>query len=337
MIKKSIIFLAISIILGFCILILAPIRIISSDLSSYGKIEDEFSIIYAPSSPTSTQGLYLNVDVGDIEVRYVYPPINYVMKIEMELNMMGVNLSGKSLSDIFTISQQNTSSSLNLTVLLKTNSWFDDSLVIIQNLKIIVYLNADFLHNIYCNVNYEGNFEIQVPWDITIKNIHVEVNEGNILFSFLYCIISGNITGVVGFGDIELIANDVKYTQNNRWTLINDDGIIRFNIIQNRAMEANLTGTGKTKNGEIKIQYRDSSPNIGAKFTFNNYTGTWGGIFNTWEGFPEDPESFYDLPNVGYIFTSFDFQTIENYNLSLYKPFTSGGYSVNLSSIPVNP
>ena len=101
-------------------------------------------------------------------------------------------------------------------------------------------------------------------------------------------------------------------------------------------MEANLTGIGKTQIGEIRIIYRDTSPDIGARFTFHNYSGGWGGSYNTWVGFPESPESFYDFPDVGYIFKSFDFPAKNHFNISLYKDEDFGEYSVNLSSIPFN-
>ena len=149
----------------------------------------------------------------------------------------------------------------------------------------------------------------------------------------------GYVTGFTGSGDIELKANNVLYAQNNFWTLKNDEGLIKFNIIQSRSMDANLTGTGKTDIGEIKIIYRDNSPDIGARFTFHNYSGRWDVIshpYDTWVGFPEIPESFYDFPDVGYIFTSFDFPTKNNFNISLYKTLFSGEYSVDLSSIPFN-
>jgi len=199
--EKRIIFYMFSIVLGFGILIYIPINIISIDLSSYGKIEQTVSHIYAPSSPTSTQDLNLAIDVGDIEIKYAYPPINYIMKIDMVLQMVGINLSGKSFSDIFTVLWQNTNSSLNLTLFLKSNSWFDKSLIKKGSLEIILFLNADYLFNINTDTKYEGNFELKVPWNLSLNNVDVNITRGNIIFDFNHCVLEGNITGIVDYED----------------------------------------------------------------------------------------------------------------------------------------
>ncbi|MFX1280211.1 MAG: hypothetical protein ACFFA3_12405 [Promethearchaeota archaeon] len=329
MIKKSVIIYMFSIILGFGILIFIPIKIISIDLSSYGKIEQTVSHIYAPSSPTSIQDLNLDIDVGDIKVGYVYPPINYVIKIDLSLEMEGINLTGKSISDIFIFTWQNTSTVLNLTLFLKDNNWFDKSLVLSKNLEIIVSLNAFYLFNINTNVNYEGGFDLKVPWNLSLNNIDVNVTDGNILFDFNNCILEGNVTGIVNHenGYIELKANNIELARNSYWNLKNLKGDIKYNITQEKEMGANVSSVCETDLGKITVLYKDTSPEVGAIFYFhgtNNHEGIWEGFNDR----SEIDEGKWWLSR--FIYDSFDFPTNSNYNISLFRNFYGQDYTFNL-------
>ena len=283
--------------------------------------------------------LNINLDVGEIAIKYEYAPVDYHVKIELNIEMVSRNNLGKSYLDYFTEPNWlNSSQSLTFNMFLKANAfekWFESSFWIKQRINLIVILDPNILFNINTTIRERGDFNLEVEGGIEINNVNVNINNGNIFYNFIYCMIQGNLTGLITTGDIKLKINNVKYSQNNFWNFINNEGLITFDIIQNRAMDANVTGIGKTDTGIIKIIYHDYSPDIGARFIFHNYSGTWGGIYNYWVGFDE-PQSFYDPPDFGYIFTSYDFPANNNYNLSLYKSFLSGDYYVNLSSIPNN-
>ncbi|MHA1986835.1 MAG: hypothetical protein ACW98D_09365 [Promethearchaeota archaeon] len=336
MLRKNTLLYSISIIIGFIIITILPPTFISVSLSNYGIIEENLSFTHTPTSPAPNQTLFIDADIGDIEIKYEYPPLNYVVKTDISIFIMGINLTGKTYLDMFTITCENTDSNYNITFKFKDEKWMDNPHLMIQNPIIIIYLNADYLFDINATIKTEGNLEVLAPWDIDINNIKANINEGKLLFDFFFCTINGNISGIVDYGNLELNTYNVKFAQNAKWNLMTDEADIKLIITQFGNMEGNLTGAVKTNTGEISIVYQDNSPDIGAQFTFHNYTGNWGGIYNSWVGFPETPDSFYDPPYAGYIFTSLDFPTGYNYNLSLYKPFTSGSYLVNLSSIPFN-
>ncbi len=342
MMRKSILSIIIMIVFGFSMIVSIPMIFLSISFSPHYIIEHHKDYYYTNKSinPSVIKSLNINTDIGEIDIKYTYFPVDYYVKIEVDMELISQNIAGKSYLDYFNEPfWQNTSNSLMFTMELKTDAfdaWFEPSYWISQKVNLIITINPNVLFNINTTIYEKGDVKLEVKGGINVNNVNINTKQGNILYDFIWCTIKGNITGFAGSGDIKLKANNIKYTKNNIWTLINDEGLITFNIIQNRAMEANLTGFGKTNTGEIKIIYSDYSSNIGAKFTFHNYSGSWGGIYNAWVGFPEDPQSFYDPPDVGYIFKSFDFPTKNNYNLTLYKSFTFGDYTVNLSSIPFN-
>jgi len=47
--------------------------------------------------------LNLNVDVGDIEIRYINPPVDYYAMVEVHIEMSGNNFAGKSYPDFFEV------------------------------------------------------------------------------------------------------------------------------------------------------------------------------------------------------------------------------------------
>ncbi|MFX1501865.1 MAG: hypothetical protein ACFFDH_12950, partial [Promethearchaeota archaeon] len=327
-------------IIGFGIIISLPVLFLSISFSSYYSIEHHKEYYYYNNSINSDmiKTLNLNSDVGEMEVNYIYTPVDYCVKVELNIELMSQKHQGDSYLDYFEIpSWQNTSSSIKFIMSLKPDvldTWFNVSLWKEQEVSVIATINANFIFNINTTINYVGDVDILVPAGIYINNIDVNINQGNIYYDFFYSTIEGNVTGSVVFGDITLKGNNVRYTKNSILSLINDDGLITFNIIQQRAMGTNLTGIGITKMGQIKIQYQDYSEYIGAMFTFYNYSAFWPDYYNPRVGF-SGPESF-NTSDFGYIFTSFDFPTKNNYNFSLYRDFIYRPlpYTVDLFSIP---
>ena len=344
MIKRSIYAIAMMVIIGFGIIVSLPIVILSIGFSSYHSIEYSNPYYYYNKSmnPPKIISLNINLDVGDIEINYIYSPVDYCIKLELDIKLISQKYLGNSYLDYFeSPTWYYTNSSIKFIMNLNPDildTWFNTSLWTEQEVSVIATINANFLFNLNATINYVGDVDILVPAATYINNVDVNINQGNIYYDFFYCIIGGNITGTTAFGDITLKGNNVVYTKNNKMDLVNRDGVITFNIIQERVMNANITGIGKTKTGQINIQYRDLSENIGANFTFHNYSGSWPKEYNSWVGFPEEPGYLYNLPyDYGYIFTSFDFPTKYNYNFSLYRdsiPRPFSPYTVDLSSIP---
>ena len=142
MVKKNIIVVIFLVILMISFIIIFPIHLISTELSSYDIIDECYSFIYNPSSPSSNNSLYINVDEGDIEIRYINPPVDYLVLIEVNIAMVGSKLGGKSYKDYLNVSWNNSSSPINFAMEIISNDWFDSSLWLIKDINIInLYIN----------------------------------------------------------------------------------------------------------------------------------------------------------------------------------------------------
>ena len=340
MANKSSISIIIIVFVGFSLIITIPILTLSNSFSNYGTIDKSLTYKYAPNNSSPIEKLNLNVDVGDVEIKYVTTPVDYYAKIQVEIEMMGQIAPGKKYSDYFSVVWDYTSPSPTFIMLLKSDTWFDPSLWLTQNVTIIITLNANILFDINITINEEGNVHHIVPYAVPINNVDVNTNKGNILYDFQYCTLEGNITGIANNGNIDLVAYNPKYTRNIIWTYKSNAGDITIDISHinhYKIMNANITGSlvGNIFGGDITLTYYDNTANIGAWITLNNTVQALINTGSDWEGF--ERETLYDLEGdpFGYELTSTDYPTIINYNLlvvGLTLHNYTGWYYVHLSS-----
>lgn len=310
-VNKTTIVILILVIFGFSLIITIPIFIISYNLSNYGIIDENLTFIYAPSSPSTVDELNINIDIGNVEIRYIYPPFDYYAKLKVDIEMMGKGIVEKSYLDFFDISWENESSLVNFNLLLKSGINPIEILPLIKNITIIVELNAEIIYDLRTDID-QGNFEISVPWGATISNLLVNITYGNILYYLNQCTIEGNITGSTQKGILELKTFNAQYNRNSVWTLSTYDGNMDIEIYQYEDMGANISGKVSIfARGVLFFSYEDDKPSIGALFSLNpspdyippeNYNG-----FNL--GFPSVEVA---------VLTSYDFPAKNFYNLSLF-------------------
>jgi hypothetical protein len=319
--KKRIIGIILMVIIGFSLIIFVPIQIISIRLISYDTINESCSFFYQPSSPSPIEKLYINADEGNVEIRYVDPTIDYYVLIEVNIELRGKDLAKKTYEDYLNITWSNSSSPANFRLEIISDDWFNPSLWLIKDINIVVNLRKDIVFDIITNL-IKGNYEITVPWPASIGNLLTNVTNGDILYNFELCSIQGNITGITNKGDLELESNNVEYTQNCNWELTSTDGYMNIKIFQHKEMGANITGTAMIIDGGLDLFYNDNTANIGAWFFFPLLSGD----------FSLDQEGFniiFEAEKTWFI--SFDFPTINNYNLTLYVT-NPGGRNINLHS-----
>jgi hypothetical protein len=315
-----------------------PIPLISIKVSSYGIIDESLSFEYVPENSSPIERLNLNVDMGDIEIRYISPPVDYLAKIEVLVEMIGANLAGKSYSDFFDIDWQNNNSPANFSMEYKSDVNESIVLSLIKNITIVVNLRADKIFDITATVK-EGNVQVNIPYRVSVNNLVINTTKGDILYNLNHCILEGNITGIANDGNIELKAYNPEYTQNTIWTYKSNAGDIAIDIIHknhDKIMNFNITVSlvGNVF-GDIVLTYYDNTANIGAKVTLNDTVQALDTYGSDWVGFKI--EVLRDLESVpfGYELTSLDFPAITNYNLllvGLTLHSYEGKYEVHLSS-----
>ncbi|KKM14325.1 hypothetical protein LCGC14_1707270 [marine sediment metagenome] len=266
MAKKSILAVFLILFLGISLIVGIPIFTLSIQLSTYDVIDvSDDSYMYTTSNSSEIQELNINSDVGDIRLHYVDARVKHAVVIEVNFMMVGSNLAGKTPSEYFSIDWQNSSSPLNFTLELKSESLLDYSSLLVKDFSIIVSIREDLIFDMNIKVK-EGDVEIVIPWGVSINDLLVNVTKGDIFYDFEFCTIQGNIIGFVDEGNIDFRTYDAKYTQNSNWNFTLDTGDLTINISQNRDLGVNLTGTAKINKGNVLFLYEDNSPNIGMRF-----------------------------------------------------------------------
>lgn len=324
--KKSIIFV---LFISFLIItsILVPIGVINSYLKDFGEVKKELHFSYNPLNISMLKSLNIESEFGNINIEYVYPPLEYGINIGIYIDLAGKGLAKKTYSDIFTISFNYNQASVNFTFDTLSNIDQNDLQSQIRCLDIWISVNAEAPLDIKANLGV-GNLEVNVPFGVKVYNMDMNITKGNVSYDFFNCFVNGNLTVFSNLGDINFNAIDLQYSNGININLGNSNGEINFKISQNQTMGANVTGIATTECGEINFFYEDDSSNTGAILSFYNHTTGWVGFENIWSGF-NDP---LFLGDATYIFSSFDFPAPNNYNLSFYKASDLGKYTVNLSS-----
>jgi len=337
MANKSIIAAFVFILVIISLIISIPLLTLSSTFSNYGTINEP--LFFDFSSPI--EKLNVNIDWGDIEIKYVTTPVDYYVKIQVDIELIGQSLAEKEYSDFFSVDWDDTSPSPTFTMLCKSDACLDLSRLLKQDVDIIITLNAIILFDINITVNKKGNVHQIVPFGVTTDNIDIYTNEGDIFCDFNYCTLEGNITGIANDGNIGLKAYNPEYTRNITWACNSIAGNIRINIShinQYKIMNATITGSlvGNFF-GDIYVYYYDNTANIGARITLNDTIAALkGGRYRSdWEGFEVEVLKNSTDDQYGYELTSTDFPAITNYNL-LLKGLTlynyEGKYEVYLYS-----
>ncbi|MFX1573774.1 MAG: hypothetical protein ACFFB0_13575 [Promethearchaeota archaeon] len=331
MVNKRIVAIILVLIFGFSMTISIPIIILSAGFSPLVTIVETIRFEDTKYNSSAVEELNLIADVGNIKIQYITLPVEYCAMIEVNFDMVGYNLFGRTSSYYFNFPENKSFNNLFNLELQSDTDWFDTSKWIKQNVSIVVSINSNILFNINTTIREEGDVNIYVSGGTIINNIDVNIKTGDIVYDLIFCSMRGNIIGNVDSGDITLKANNVKYTQNNIWNLTNNKGKIALDIIQTRLMGANLTGTGESNSGKIILKYRDYSSDIGAIFKFYNSSEVdWHTLDNVWRDF----NGPIPLGHNGAIFKSYDFPNNFNYDFSFFIAYSNPKkYKINLTSV----
>lgn len=330
--KKNIVLIIVTELIFFSLLFTAPTLILSVNFYNYGSIDETSSYYYTSSNFSAYEELNLDIDAGDVNIRYVDVSNEFSVKIEAHFGISGANVQEKSYLDYFNLLWENKSSLLNFSLTYKSDLELIDVLPLLKNISVVVLIREDAIIDINSMIS-NGNFDIVVPFMVNINNVNVTVDRGNIIFMFMYCVIRGNVTGTVDIGNIDFKVYDIEYARNCVWSLTTRIGDLLVDIIQSKDIGANITGTGEVNIGELRVLYKDYNYNVGALFTFHqmyNYNADLLDGFQ--EPINEIDESKWWVSR--YLFYSNDFPALNHYNITLNRPNTEDStYIYNLSNV----
>jgi hypothetical protein len=306
------------------LIVIIPIYFLSTGLSKYGRIDENPKYEFDQTDSSPIKILNLNVDVGNIDIKYVNPPVDFVVKIEVDIEMNGILTYGESYTDYFSLTDEIVDSQVNFNLKFKPNIDRGRILTLLNNLQIIVFLRADNIFNIDI-YSETGNVNLVVPFGVIINDLDINVTTGNALLGFNHCMINGNLTGMVNRGDLRVTTYNVEYSKDSIWRLNTNIGEVTVEIThlnQLINLEANIKGIIETNNGDITLDYQDNSKDVGAMISLQPARGSQ----LDWPGFSGIP-----VEN-SYLFTSLDLPSKITYNLSCN--LNIGEYDFQLSSYP---
>jgi hypothetical protein len=293
--------------------------------SNYGRIDETSTFYYSPSTSSPVEKFNLNAEVGNIEVQYTTRPTTYRAKVEVHLEISGSSIEGKSWDNFFDVNWQNNSSPITFSIIQNPDGLIDPLSWSIKILTIVVTLRADIVFDINITAS-KGNVELAIPYAVTVNDVSILSNLGNVSLEFKQCVINGDISAITTRNDIFIRSYDVEFTRDSNWSIITESGDIDLNIEQHKDMGGNVIGTTFLNDGTIILVYRDTNPDVGARFwTRGNVSGEGVGLV-VFDGF--------DRIDEGYV--SYDFLTSKNrYDLILEINGTTGSIIPDLFSIPI--
>lgn len=311
---KAIRDIIIGIIFSFSIIFSVPIFILSTSLASSGKISERLQYLYNPSSPSNMEELSIGIDIGDVKLEYITTPVNYFAKLDINIEMIGLDLAGKSYLDYFDFNWQNISECVNFTMRIKPEISLIEVLSLIKNIQVLIFISANTICDIDIRVKDQGDTQIIVPFGISVENIIVKLSKGDIQFDFSYCILKGNITGIIqDEGDLFFKSYNLQPIQNISLLLSAVEGDIFIDIFQHNGMDANISGIISHKIGNIRFKYDDDNLDVGAYFVLYYNANDLGfpRALDEVEGFEDFPASGLDI----YYLRSYDYPAEGNFNL----------------------
>ncbi|MFX1431522.1 MAG: hypothetical protein ACFFCY_15265, partial [Promethearchaeota archaeon] len=76
-----------------------PSFVIFAEFSNFSRIDKSLTYTYSTTTPPIDQKLNLNIDVGIIDIKYTTQPVDYLIRIDVDIELAGPNLNGKSYLD----------------------------------------------------------------------------------------------------------------------------------------------------------------------------------------------------------------------------------------------
>jgi len=264
--------------------------------ATWSEFPYENTYYYKPETPSSIERININCDIGSIHIKYNKTPTDYYAQIDLDIQIKGILVEGKSFQDFFyPIIWQNESTQVISFVLdAKASTWLTFS--ISQRVKVNLILRTDVTYDLNTRTS-TGSIALNAAKDTTfLGNVEMSTNTGSValyanqinfthslraftstgslLLNFSKCSIGKHLVGTVSTGSIDFNSYNMKYSDDYIWGLETSTGSIDVNIIQYTEISVNVTGTILTSTGSIDVYYKDNSANIGAKFTGSTSTGS---------------------------------------------------------------
>ena len=280
----------IALIIAALLLVGGGIGFVITGFATAGTIEKTESFTYEPSSPASIENLTVNADIGKILFKYNTSSTPYYAEIDVDIEITGLYMEGKTYLDFFNPSTEwwdNTSNTFYLESLpdvwYNPAHWFKS-----YNISVTVTLRTDVVYDINALVS-AGSIEMQVSDGVILNGTSLTSSTGAITLNTLgNNEFQGKVRLESSTGRVESSNAKTNFTQGFR--VLTSTGAASLNYT-NCLMGDNLIGTVSTGNvvfksfnmiyaKDVSLNLKTSTGSINA-FLYQyitmgaNVTGTW--------------------------------------------------------------
>ena len=202
----------------------------STGFLTASSVTKEATFYYEPSSPDPIESLNISCDIGKINVQYNSSNTPYYAKIDVDIEIAGLFMQGKSYTDFFT-EESNwwnpTTGTFSLKVL--PDIWFDPSYWFKSyNITINLILRADIVYDLIAKSS-TGSVKMTTKDGLILNNTILESATGSIeLFSDTNVEFQGDVKLHASTGNLIFKALD-NSTFSESLTLSSSTGYVIFN------------------------------------------------------------------------------------------------------------
>ena len=281
----------IALIIAALLLVGGGIGFVITGFATAGTIEKTESFTYEPSSPASIENLTVNADIGKILFKYNTSSTPYYAEIDVDIEITGLYMEGKTYLDFFNPSTEwwdNTSNTFYLESLpdvwYNPAHWFKS-----YNISVTVTLRTDVVYDINALVS-AGSIEMQVSDGVILNGTSLTSSAGSIKLNTLgNNEFQGEVSLVSSAGSVESFMVKTNFTRGFR--ALSSAGSVSLNYT-NCLMGDDLLG--KTSAGSVSyksynMQYTkdiiiDLESSAGSVDAYlYQYTTMGANVTGTWE------------------------------------------------------
>ncbi len=183
---------------------------------THGVVPYKNTYYYNPETPSPIERININCDIGSIEINYNKTPTDYYAQIDLDIQIKGILVEGKSLQDFFyPIIWQNESTEVISFVLdAKASTWLTFS--ISQRVKISLTLRSDIIYDIN-TLTSTGSISMDIPDNSILNNTKLSTSTGSIsLNAAKDTTFLGNVEISTSTGSVALYAKQVNFSHSLR-------------------------------------------------------------------------------------------------------------------------
>jgi len=180
--------------------------------TSWSVLPYENTYYYKPETASQIERININSDIGSIQVKYNETPTDYYAQIDLDIQIKGILVEGKSLNDFFyPIIWQNESGKVISFILdAKASTWLTGS--ISQRVKINLTLRTGVIYDIN-TLTSTGSISMVTPSNSILNNTKISTSTGSVsLNAGNSTVFLGDVTISTSTGSAALTAIHTNFT-----------------------------------------------------------------------------------------------------------------------------